>query len=121
MVLNSENNDAAVIGRNLISLRRSMALSQADIGAVLGLSYQQVQKYERGYNRLPIEHLQALKQFYNVPYDAFFESVPDNLAAQRLSSPMHNREAEVYFRMRTLKNNRLKEKIYKVLLVLLEN
>lgn len=61
-----------VIGANLRRLRRKAAMTQEEIAAVLGVTFQQVQKYETGMNRLPIEKLYLLKHMYDVPYEYFF-------------------------------------------------
>lgn len=65
------------IGRNIRDLRRAACLSQGQIAAHMGVSFQQVQKYERGANRLPLEHLHTLKNLLDVPYDAFFTVASD--------------------------------------------
>ena len=68
--------EAKIIGRNLRKVRKSLSLSQEDMGTYLGISFQQVQKYERGDNRLPIEKLYALRHLFNVPFSQFFEGLP---------------------------------------------
>lgn len=70
-----ESTDAAAlrrIGKALRLLRLEAGLSMGDIAERLGVSYQQVQKYERGTNRLPIDKLYILKHLYRVPYERFF-------------------------------------------------
>ncbi len=69
---------AVTIGKNLKSLRISQHFSQNDIARALGVSFQQIQKYEKGQNRLPVEKLFILKNFYNVSYEMFFEGVLGN-------------------------------------------
>ncbi len=64
--------EALIIGINLKLLRERTGLSQNQVGRLLGVSFQQVQKYERGINRLPIEKLFVLKHIYNVEYTEFF-------------------------------------------------
>lgn len=67
---------AKVIGANLRYLREASGLSQKQLGRILGISYQQVQKYENGLNRFPVEKLYTLRHYYNVPYDLFFRDFP---------------------------------------------
>lgn len=67
--------EAAIIGRNIRNMRRAAGLSQTDIGDVLGITFQQVQKYENGLNRLPPEKIFFLKHFYGVAYDRFFHGL----------------------------------------------
>lgn len=67
--------ESVVFGKNLRRLREQAGLSQIRIGAILNVSFQQVQKYERGANRLPVEKLYILKHFYDVPYARFFKGM----------------------------------------------
>lgn len=67
------NDTRRLIGGNLRALRLNRGFTQTQIASALGVSFQQVQKYETGQNRLPIDKLLKLKQFYNAPFDVFFE------------------------------------------------
>ena len=64
--------EARIIGANLRNLRRRAGLSQSELGHSLNVTFQQVQKYENGQNRLPVEKLYVLKHLYDVPYEYFF-------------------------------------------------
>lgn len=68
-------NEARVIGRNLMLLRQASGVTQREVAARLGSSFQQVQKYESGKNRIPAEKLHILKLFFDVPYEVFFEGL----------------------------------------------
>ena len=68
--------DNQFIGQRMRQLREAAGLSQSDVGACLNVSYQQVQKYERGSNRISIEKLQRLAVTLRVPMSAFFEDTP---------------------------------------------
>jgi len=61
------------LGKNLKTLRMSAGMSQKELGVLLGVTFQQVQKYESGRNRLSSEGLFILKSYFDVPYDYFFE------------------------------------------------
>ncbi|MFB7879985.1 helix-turn-helix domain-containing protein [Brevundimonas diminuta] len=50
------------IGARLQAARIASSKTQSDIGNLLGVTFQQVQKYEKGVNRLPAAHYAALKQ-----------------------------------------------------------
>lgn len=58
-------------GKKLKRLRKEKGLSQNKIGKILGVSYQQIQKYENGTNRLPVDKLATLKAYYGISCDAF--------------------------------------------------
>lgn len=66
---------SSIIGQNLKEIRGVFCLSQSDISMFLGVSFQQVQKYETGANRIPVEHLFTLQQILRVPYDRFFQGI----------------------------------------------
>lgn len=68
--------DSKFIGQRMRQLREGARLSQSDVGAFLDVSYQQVQKYERGINRISVEKLQRLAEALRVPMTAFFEDTP---------------------------------------------
>ena len=60
-----------------IRVRRSLlGMSQQKLGEVLGLSFQQVQKYEKGANRVSASRLFEFAKILNVPASYFFEDVP---------------------------------------------
>jgi transcriptional regulator with XRE-family HTH domain len=59
-----------------VRLRRNMlGLSQEKLGAAIGLTFQQVQKYERGANRVGASRLHELSRVLDVPVSFFFDDV----------------------------------------------
>jgi transcriptional regulator with XRE-family HTH domain len=72
-----------------IRLRRTlMGMSQERLGEALGLTFQQVQKYERGVNRVGASRLFDLSRVLDVPISFFFDDMPDTLSA---NSGSHSR------------------------------
>ncbi len=60
-----------------IRLRRNMlSMSQEKLGEHLGITFQQIQKYEKGTNRVGASRLQAIASILGVPVAFFFEDVP---------------------------------------------
>jgi transcriptional regulator with XRE-family HTH domain len=60
-----------------VRLRRMMlTMSQEKLGTALGLTFQQVQKYEKGTNRIGASRLQQMSQILQVPVSFFFEGAP---------------------------------------------
>ncbi len=58
---------------SLIKKRRSeLGISQEDLSAALGVTYQQVQRYESGQNKLNVENLQQVAGALSVPISYFF-------------------------------------------------
>src|SRR3954454_6552094 len=61
-----------------VRLRRTLlGLSQEKLGDALGLTFQQVQKYERGVNRIGASRLFDLARVLDVPIGFFFDDMPD--------------------------------------------
>ena len=64
-----------------IRLRRNMlAMSQEKLGESLGITFQQIQKYEKGTNRVGASRLQAIANILGVPVAFFFEDLPGHEA-----------------------------------------
>ncbi len=62
---------------NRVRMRRMMlAMSQEKLGDALGLTFQQVQKYEKGTNRIGASRLQQISLILQVPVSFFFEGAP---------------------------------------------
>jgi transcriptional regulator with XRE-family HTH domain len=62
---------------NRVRMRRLMlGMTQEKLGEELGLTFQQVQKYEKGTNRISASRLQQLAQILQVPAPFFFEGAP---------------------------------------------
>ncbi|WP_028032067.1 helix-turn-helix domain-containing protein [Chelativorans sp. J32] len=60
-----------------IRLRRNMlGISQERLGESLGITFQQIQKYEKGTNRVGASRLQAIASILNAPVSFFFEGAP---------------------------------------------
>ncbi len=57
--------------------RMLLSMSQEKLGEALGLTFQQVQKYEKGMNRIGAGRLQQIGQILSVPPSYFFEDMPD--------------------------------------------
>lgn len=72
--------DASIIdqyvGRRIQSLRQMRHISQEQLGRALGLTFQQIQKYERGINRISASRLFMVSRFLGVPVGFFFEGLP---------------------------------------------
>jgi len=61
-----------------VRLRRNMlGMSQEKLGESLGITFQQIQKYEKGTNRVGASRLQAIASVLSVPVSFFFEDAPD--------------------------------------------
>ena len=69
--------DVHVGGR--LRIRRTMiGMSQEKLGEAVGLTFQQIQKYERGANRIGCSRLYQFSHLLNVPVAFFFEDMPSD-------------------------------------------
>jgi transcriptional regulator with XRE-family HTH domain len=62
-----------VVGENIHRQRRKLKLTQEKLGELLGLTFQQVQKYEKGVNRVSAGRLFEIADVLDVPVAFFFE------------------------------------------------
>jgi transcriptional regulator with XRE-family HTH domain len=65
------------VGSRVRMRRMMLSMSQEKLGDALGLTFQQVQKYEKGTNRIGASRLQQISHILQVPVAFFFEGAPD--------------------------------------------
>jgi transcriptional regulator with XRE-family HTH domain len=75
------------VGRRLRLRRTLLGMSQERLGQLLGLTFQQIQKYERGVNRIGSSRLYELGQILDVPISFFFDDISDGEGAQDMLAP----------------------------------
>ncbi len=71
------------VGSRVRMRRMMLGLSQEKLGDALGLTFQQVQKYEKGTNRIGASRLQQIAHILQVPEAFFFEGAPNVPGAPR--------------------------------------
>jgi len=64
------------VGSRVRMRRMMLSMSQEKLGDALGLTFQQVQKYEKGANRIGASRLQQISRILQVPVSFFFEGAP---------------------------------------------
>ena len=64
------------VGSRVRVRRKMLSMSQEKLGGALGLTFQQVQKYEKGTNRIGASRLQSISHILQVPVSFFFEGTP---------------------------------------------
>jgi transcriptional regulator with XRE-family HTH domain len=67
------------VGARVRLRRKHLGISQTQLANDLGLTFQQVQKYERGFNRVSASKLYDMARSLGVPISYFFEGLPDPL------------------------------------------
>ncbi len=69
------------VGKRLRQRRTFVGMTQEQLGAALGITFQQIQKYERGANRIGASRLFDICRILDVPPQFFFESMPSGSEA----------------------------------------
>lgn len=85
----------AYVGARIRDRRRLMKLSQTELAGMLGISYQQLQKYENGSTALTLNRMMQMAQVMNVPPSFFYDGAPTSSKIAEVP------ESEVIVRTRT--------------------
>ena len=75
------------VGKRVRMRRTLMGMSQTKLGDALGLTFQQVQKYENGSNRIGASRLYQISQILAVPVSYFFEEMDQLTAVANENAP----------------------------------
>lgn len=70
------------IGKRVKDVRILNGFSQQELGNELGLTFQQVQKYESGKNRISSSKLFCISQTFDVPITYFFKGLDDGISTE---------------------------------------
>src|SRR5574344_1307577 len=97
------------IALRLKELRLNAGLSQSQLGDVIGVSFQQIQKYEVCHNKIAVDYLVKFAEFFNVGLDYFFQDYYKN---------MSDEDFEIWRRFVLLSSD--KKKVLKQLILSLE-
>ena len=63
-----------LVGRRIRDLRQARDISQSQLGALVGITFQQVGKYETGENRVSASRLHAIAKALKAPVSSFFDT-----------------------------------------------
>lgn len=78
------------VGRRIVEARKALEYTQTDVAREIGVTFQQLQKYERGYNRVSASRLHHIAGFLHKPIGWFF---PIDAEAPVAEGPPTSREA----------------------------
>jgi transcriptional regulator with XRE-family HTH domain len=84
------------VGSRVRMRRMMLSMSQEKLGDALGLTFQQVQKYEKGTNRIGASRLQQISHILQVPVSFFFEGAPTTPGATGLTAGMSEAPSPAY-------------------------
>ena len=71
------------VGKRVRLRRTLLGMSQEKLGKAINLTFQQVQKYERGTNRIGSSRLYQLSQVLDIPVSYFFDDLPIEITARK--------------------------------------
>jgi transcriptional regulator with XRE-family HTH domain len=80
------------LGRNIRLARSAAGKSQAEVAEFLDVTFQQLQKYENGKNRVPLDRLVSLARFLEVPPITFIDPSESDSEFQSLAAQLSDRE-----------------------------
>jgi transcriptional regulator with XRE-family HTH domain len=87
----------AHVGNKLRTRRVLAGMSQTELGRAVGITFQQVQKYEKAANRVSAGHLYAFAQALSCTPDDFFEGYEPKGASKRNGDPLlSDQEIELF-------------------------
>lgn len=86
------------VGERIRARRMLLAISQDRLASSIGLTFQQVQKYERGHNRVSASRLYEIAKALSVEPSFFFEGLPSIVDGTQETDPMRDTESLVLIR-----------------------
>lgn len=95
------------VGRKLKQIRTMRRLSQTDVARQLDLSFQQIQKYEIGANRIAASRLYELAKIFGVPTSYFFEG----LDASTNETDQNDPGMEIVTALASIRDDKVKSRI----------
>ncbi|HMK70851.1 MAG TPA: helix-turn-helix transcriptional regulator [Xanthobacteraceae bacterium] len=75
MLTRSANAVDIHVGRRVRTARLAQRISQEKLAEAVGVSFQQIQKYEKGVNRIGTGRLHAIARFFDLPVTYFFDGI----------------------------------------------
>ena len=100
---------------SLIKKRRSeLGISQEELAAALGVTYQQVQRYESGQNKLNVENIQLVAGVLSMPVSYFFGSGTSLVVAEQRASYLSSEESELLKHFKKIKDEKARNVIVQV-------
>jgi transcriptional regulator with XRE-family HTH domain len=73
----------AHVGQRIRMRRMALKMSQYDLGKSCGITFQQIQKYEKGNSRVSASRLQQVSKLLKVPVSFFFDGLPSKGAKKK--------------------------------------
>lgn len=102
------------IGGKVKKKRRELGISQEELAERLGVTYQQVQRYENGMNKLNVENIQVVADALNVPVSYFFGNGRKEMVSEELTPYLPVDESKLLAYFKRIKTKNLKSLMVQV-------
>lgn len=103
------------VGARLRLRRTLLGLSQEKLGEAVGITFQQLQKYERGSNRISASRLFNLSQVLGVPVNFFFDDMPPPGVAEEMAPDLPMSETDEFESMARRETLELVRAYYRII------
>lgn len=94
---NEDNNIESYIGGQIRKQRRMLGMNQSDLADKINVTFQQIQKYEKGTNKIKASSLYKLSKIMNVNINYFFEDRPTNVSS--INNSLNEEPAEFLYNL----------------------
>ena len=117
------------IGAEIKRIRKSFGISQMKLAEKVGVSFQQIQKYERGVNKISVEMIQRIALALGIPVERFFEREKSSIVSEspgkysterktlrgEILLPLNLEESNLLQLFRRIENRKIREGLIKQL------
>jgi transcriptional regulator with XRE-family HTH domain len=112
-----------LIGQRIKAMRHINSLSQFDLATSLGITFQQIQKYENGQNRISAARLHEIAYKYKINYSFFFENHADKQQkdVNDLINNLDKETAELLMLFQSLRTTEIKKSLLRLLRIQNQN
>ena len=80
------------LGRAIRVARNAAGKSQEDVASQIGVTFQQIQKYETGKNRIPVKHIVSISEYLEVPLSQLIAPSANDAGFQALAAQFGGKE-----------------------------
>lgn len=110
------NRDTRTVGRLIKETRKTKGMTQMELSERVGVSYQQIQKYEKGFDTISVDRLKQIAKALDVPITLFFPSDKDMVAETTAPyGKMTDDEYQLLRLFRSIKNKKVKSSVLELL------
>lgn len=102
------------IGEKVKKKRRELGISQEELAERLGVTYQQVQRYENGMNKLNVENIQVIADALDAPVSYFFGNGRKDIVSEELTPYLPVDESKLLGYFKRIRRKNLRDLVLQV-------